>query len=112
MATIDDLNQLMLEYEATYWEKLRAARSAESGLVEARFHVSNGNTMVIVFKLKTLIECIRAVSPQTHRGFEQIYHAADSANFEKVVNQVFAQAESFNLSSGFLQMLPLQCERD
>ena len=70
------------------------------------------NTMVIVFKLKPLIECIRAVSPQTHRGFEQIYQAADSANFEKVVKQVFAQAESFNLSTGFLQMLPLQCERD
>ena len=68
--------------------------------------------MVIVFKLKTLIECIRAVSPQTHRGFEQIYQAADSANFEKVVKQVFAQTESFNLSTGFLQMLPLQRERD
>ena len=70
------------------------------------------NTMVIVFKLKPLIERIRAVSPQTHRGFEQIYQAADSANFEKVVKQVFAQAESFNLSTGFLQMLPSQCERD
>ena len=70
------------------------------------------NTMVIVFKLKTLIEGIRAVSPQTHRGFEQIYQAADSASFEKVVKQVFAQAESFNLSTGFLQRLPLQRERD
>ena len=70
------------------------------------------NTMVIVFKLKTLIEYIRAVSARTHRRIEQIYQAADSATFEKVVKQVFAQAESFNLSSGFLQMLPLQRERD
>src|SRR4026208_529178 len=35
------MKQWMLEYEATYWEKLRAARGAESDLVEARFHVSN-----------------------------------------------------------------------
>ena len=35
------IKQWMLEYEATYWEKLRAARGAESDLVEARFHVSN-----------------------------------------------------------------------
>jgi hypothetical protein len=35
------MKQWMLEYEASYWEKLRAARGAESDLVEARFHVSN-----------------------------------------------------------------------
>ena len=70
------------------------------------------NTMVMVFKLKTLIEYIRAISPQTHRGFEQIYRAVGSANFDKVVKQVFAQSESFNLSTGFLEMLPLQRKRD
>lgn len=70
------------------------------------------NTMVMVFKLKTLIEYIRAISPQTHRCFEQIYQAVGSANFEIAVKQVFAQAESFNLSTGFLEMLPLQRKRD
>ena len=35
------MKQWMLEYEATYWEKLRAAHGAEADLVEARFHVSN-----------------------------------------------------------------------
>jgi len=70
------------------------------------------NTMVMVFKLKTLIEYIRAISPRTHRGFEQIYRAVGSASFEQVVKQVFAQAESFNLSTGFLEMLPLHRKRD
>jgi hypothetical protein len=39
------MKQWMLEYEATYWEKLRAARGAESDLVEARFHVSNAQVL-------------------------------------------------------------------
>ena len=70
------------------------------------------NTMVMVFKLKTLLEYIRAINPQVHRGFEQIYQAVGSANFEKVVKQVFAQTKPFNLSTGFLETLPVQNGHD
>ena len=66
------------------------------------------NTMVMVFKLKTLLEHLRTISPATYRGFERIYRAVGSANFEKVVKQVFAQAQPFNLSTGFLETLPVQ----
>jgi mannose-1-phosphate guanylyltransferase len=66
------------------------------------------NTMVMVFKLKTLLEYLRTISPVTYRGFEKIYRAVGSANFEKVVKQVFAQAQPFNLSTGFLETLPVQ----
>ena len=70
------------------------------------------NTMVMVFKLNTLLQYIHAVSPEAYRGFEQIYHAVGSANFEKVVEQVFAQTEPFNLSTGLLETLPLRRGRD
>lgn len=70
------------------------------------------NTMVMVFKLKTLLDYIRAINPQAHRSFEQIYHAVGNAELENVVKQVFAQTEPFNLSTGFLETLPVQRGHD
>lgn len=56
------MKQWMLEYEATYWEKLRAARGAESDLVEARFHVSNAEAFAAAIgeKQRAKVELGRA----------------------------------------------------
>jgi hypothetical protein len=35
------IKEWLLEYETTYWERIRPQRGAESDLVEARFHVAN-----------------------------------------------------------------------
>jgi mannose-1-phosphate guanylyltransferase len=61
------------------------------------------NTMVMVFKLETLLEQIRALSPMTFRSFKQVCRAVGSRNWTHVVNQVFAQAQPMNLSKGLLE---------
>ena len=35
------MKEWLLEYQTSYWERIDAARGAESDLVEARFHVAN-----------------------------------------------------------------------
>ena len=63
------------------------------------------NTLVMVFKIKTLLEHLCAVSPLTYRGFEQICAAVARPNFSNIVRQIFAQATDLNLSKGVLEPL-------
>ena len=63
------------------------------------------NTMVMIFKINSLLQYIREIRPQTCRGFEQLCHAVGRPDFSAIVKQVFAQSEPFNLSSGFLEAL-------
>lgn len=63
------------------------------------------NTMVMVFKLETLLEQIHEISPMTFRSFKQFCRAVGSKNWTNVVNQVFAQAQPMNLSKGLLETL-------
>ena len=63
------------------------------------------NTLVMVFKIKTLLDHLCAVSPLTYRGFEQITAAVARPNFGNIVRQVFAQATDLNLSKDLLEPL-------
>ena len=69
------------------------------------------HTLVMVFNLRTLLEHVRAISPLTYRGFEQIYHAVGSAQFTGVVSRVFLRSEPLNLSKGLLENLAAQHTR-
>ena len=69
------------------------------------------NTMVMVFKIKSLLEHIRMISPVTYHGFERICRAVGGANLANIVKQVFAQSEPMNLSKGLLETLAMQRER-
>ncbi len=64
------------------------------------------NTMVMVFKAKTLIEHVRRIKPQLHRGFRRICDAIGSTGFLDIVRQVYVDAEPINLSKDFLEALP------
>src|SRR5262245_60878455 len=68
------------------------------------------NTMVMVFKIHTLLEHVRMVSPASYHAFERICAAAGRPNFGNVVRQVFAESAAFNLSKGLLE--PLASRRD
>lgn len=70
------------------------------------------NTMVMVFKTKTLLAHIRAISPLIYLGFQRICRAVGGQNFGNVVKQVFAESEPLNLSRGLLEVIAVQRQRD
>jgi mannose-1-phosphate guanylyltransferase len=64
------------------------------------------NTMVMVFKAKTLIEHVRRITPQLNRCFMRICDAIGSPALLDVVRQVYVDVEPINLSKGLLEALP------
>jgi len=63
------------------------------------------NTMVMVFKVKTLIENVRTIHPQAYRMFEQTNEASSKIDFEKRVKQAFDEIPPFNISKDFFEKL-------
>jgi len=66
------------------------------------------NTMVMIFKITTLLGHIRAISPTAHRDFEQITTAIGRPEEDSVVRQVYRQAPPLNLSKGLIEILATQ----
>jgi mannose-1-phosphate guanylyltransferase len=66
------------------------------------------NTMVMIFKITTLLGHIKAIRPTAHRDFEQIEQAIDTSEENTVVRQVFRHAPPLNLSKGIIQSLATQ----
>jgi mannose-1-phosphate guanylyltransferase len=65
------------------------------------------NTMVMVFKPKTLLEHVRRISPQLYSCFARICNAIGTLDFLDVVRQVYVQVDPINLSKGFLETLAM-----
>jgi mannose-1-phosphate guanylyltransferase len=84
----------------------------DSGLAR-RLMLQGGfwNTMVMVFKLETLLEQIHAINPMTFQSFKQVCRAVGSKTWTNVVNRVFAQAQPMNLSKGLLETLAAKRDR-
>lgn len=61
------------------------------------------NTMVMVFKAKTLLELVRLVSPALYRSFERIGNAVGSRREREVVEAVYQRLESVNFSRGLME---------
>ncbi len=77
----------------------------------ARTFIARGglwNTMVMVFKAKTLMEHVGRIKPQLNRCFMRICDAIGSPGFLDVVRQVYVDVESVNLSKGLLEALPMR----
>lgn len=69
------------------------------------------NTMVMVFKVGTLIEHVRTINPQAYRMFRRTVEARSAADFEKRVKQAFDEIAPFNLAKDFLETLAAQPDR-
>jgi mannose-1-phosphate guanylyltransferase/mannose-6-phosphate isomerase len=69
------------------------------------------NTMVMVFKVSTLIEHVRTIIPQAYRMFEQTDEARITTEIEKRVKRAFDEIAPFNLSKDFLETLAAQQRR-
>lgn len=66
------------------------------------------NTMVMVFKAKTMLEMVREMAPDVHRAFERILTAIGSPNESAVVGAAYQDMEFLNFSRGLLEALPLR----
>ncbi len=61
------------------------------------------NTMVIVFKVKPLLDLVRRAAPEMHRLFEQVSRAIGTTEETDAVNQVYRRLNAVNFSKGLLE---------
>ena len=61
------------------------------------------NTMVIVFKVRTLLDLVRRADPRMYQSFEKIFHALGTTRETAAVNHVYDRIETVNFSKGLLE---------
>jgi len=61
------------------------------------------NSMVMVFKAKTLLELVYRVAPALYRSFERIRKVLGSRHEREVVEEVYQHLESVNFSRGLME---------
>ena len=61
------------------------------------------NTMVIVFKIKTLLDLVRRAAPRMYQSFEEILQTIGSAQETQTINDVYGRMETVNFSKGLLE---------
>ena len=66
------------------------------------------NTMVMVFKVKTLLKLVRRAAPALYRSFERIGKAVGSRREREVVEKVYRHLESVNFSRGLMERFALE----
>jgi mannose-1-phosphate guanylyltransferase len=65
------------------------------------------NTMIMVFKAKTLMDLVRTTARSLYRSFKRIIDAIETSEERAVVEETYRNIEPLNFSSGFLEALPL-----
>ena len=63
------------------------------------------NTMVIVFRTKTLLEMVQVMAPKLYKAFQGISEAIGTFHLRDRVDHAYAQMESMNFSTTILQGL-------
>lgn len=66
------------------------------------------NTMVMVFKAKTLIDLVRRAAPKLHQAFHRIWQAIGTVKEASVIKEVYRKIESMNFSKELLELFPSQ----
>lgn len=61
------------------------------------------NTMVMVFKIRTLLDLVRRADPRMYRSFEKIFQALGTDRETAAVNDVYDRIETVNFSKGLLE---------
>jgi mannose-1-phosphate guanylyltransferase len=61
------------------------------------------NTMVMVFKVKTLLDLVCRAAPEMHRLFEQVLRTIGTAEETDAVNRVYRRLYAVNFSKGLLE---------
>ena len=61
------------------------------------------NTMIMVFKVKTLLQMIQDLCPTVHRQFVRILGAIGTEDEQRTVDEVYRTLEPINFSKGLLE---------
>jgi mannose-1-phosphate guanylyltransferase len=61
------------------------------------------NTMIMVFKVKTLLQVSQDISPNIHRQFLRILNAIGTTDEQRTIDEVYRALEPINFSKGFLE---------
>jgi len=64
------------------------------------------NTLVLVFKCRTLVEAIEQTTPELYRSFQPILQAIGTPDEHRVIEQVYRGLRPTNFSKSVLQTLP------
>jgi mannose-1-phosphate guanylyltransferase len=64
------------------------------------------NTMIMVFKAKTLMDIVCATAWSLYRSFKRITDAIETPEERPVVEEIYKNIEPLNFSHGFLEVLP------
>jgi mannose-1-phosphate guanylyltransferase len=65
------------------------------------------NTMIMVFKAKTLMDLVCTMARSLHDSFKRISDAIETPEERIVVEEIYRNIEPLNFSHGFLEALPL-----
>jgi len=66
------------------------------------------NTLVMVFKAKTLLNAVSRIAPLIYGSFERIWRVVGTPSLGHLVQEVYQQMCPLNLSKGLLEVLPLE----
>jgi mannose-1-phosphate guanylyltransferase len=66
------------------------------------------NTMVMVFRAKTLIGLVRGLSPRLHGFFERIRKAIGTTSEREAIAEAYRSIEPVNFSTGLLESFALE----
>jgi len=63
------------------------------------------NTMIMVFKVRTLLTILHSLCPTTHERFSRIYDAIGTSAETRTTDEVYQTLEPMNFSKGFLELV-------
>jgi mannose-1-phosphate guanylyltransferase len=91
------------------YEVRRVARFVEKPSTPvARSLVKAGglwNTMIIVFKVRMLLQLVRKIDPSIHQHFNRVFDAIGTYAEPNTVDEVYRQLEPLNFSKGILEKI-------
>ena len=81
--------------------------------VAARILAAGGlwNTMVMVFKVRTVLDMFSHIQPVAFQGFRMILDAIGTAHEQDTIEQVYRNLQPINFSKGFLEQVEVHYPR-
>jgi mannose-1-phosphate guanylyltransferase len=67
------------------------------------------NTLVMVFRARNFLDCVREINGQLSACFWRIHDALGAGRSINAIKSVYESAQPINLSKGFLEELPRRC---
>jgi mannose-1-phosphate guanylyltransferase len=106
-------------------EKIKDPRLAPARMVEmfvekpavdaAKKIISIGalwNTLVMVFRITTLMNVFRRTTPELYRSFQPILKAIGTPDEQRVLDAVYHELSPINFSTAVLEVLPFEYRQD